>query len=213
MKFCYCCSVLPDDFSIHLAGFHSERLYEEHIGYWSDVYGFEMNIVAKNILADGHVMIVPAEDITTSDCCIKVNRFGFEMNTNFGFFLDTRCLHMFEWWYCFHTFIYRSSIKISFYLRFCLPFRCQFCQESYWKSRSLFASFEKTSCLLNCLISGTFFDLTTINTNSLETNSFLSSTSLQSQRRRTSQWQNHLSTTSTRKTWTHRLFACVRFEI
>jgi len=96
MKFYYCCSVLPDDFSIHLAGFHSERLYEEHIGYWSDVYGFEMNIVAKNILADGHVMIVPAEDITTSDCCIKVNRFGFEMNTNFGFFLDTRCLHMFE---------------------------------------------------------------------------------------------------------------------
>lgn len=63
--------VLPDDFSIHLAGFHSEHLYQEHIEYWSNVYGFEMDIVAKNILADGHVMIVPAEDITTSDCCIK----------------------------------------------------------------------------------------------------------------------------------------------
>ncbi|CAF3212258.1 unnamed protein product [Rotaria socialis] len=63
--------VLPDDFSIHLSGFHSDSLHHEHIGYWSDVYGFEMNTVAKNILADGHVMIVPAEDIMTSDCCIK----------------------------------------------------------------------------------------------------------------------------------------------
>ena len=31
-----------------------------------------MNTVAKNILADGHVMTVPADDIMTSDCCIKV---------------------------------------------------------------------------------------------------------------------------------------------
>jgi hypothetical protein len=30
-----------------------------------------MNTVAKNILADGHVMIVPADDIITSECCIK----------------------------------------------------------------------------------------------------------------------------------------------
>lgn len=65
--------VLPDDFSIHMSGFHSDRLYHEHIGYWSNVYGFEMNIIAKNILSDGHVMIVPADDIITSDCCIKVN--------------------------------------------------------------------------------------------------------------------------------------------
>ncbi|CAF0898977.1 unnamed protein product [Adineta steineri] len=63
--------ILPDDFSIHLSGFHSEKLYHEHVGYWSDVYGFEMNTITKNILADGHVMIVPAEDIITSDCCIK----------------------------------------------------------------------------------------------------------------------------------------------
>ncbi len=65
--------VLPDDFSIHLSAFHSDRLYHEHVGYWSNVYGFEMNTVAKTILADGHVMIVPADDIMTSDCCIKVN--------------------------------------------------------------------------------------------------------------------------------------------
>lgn len=64
--------MLPDDFSIHMAGFHSDSLYHEHIGYWSDVYGFEMTTVSKNILADGHVMIVPANDINTSDCCIKV---------------------------------------------------------------------------------------------------------------------------------------------
>ncbi|UJR23307.1 hypothetical protein I4U23_026322 [Adineta vaga] len=63
--------VLPDDFSISMAGFHSDSLYHEHVGYWSNVYDFEMNTVAKNILADGHVMIVPAEDIVTSDCCIK----------------------------------------------------------------------------------------------------------------------------------------------
>jgi len=63
--------VLPDDFSIHMSGFHSDRLYHEHIGYWSNVYGFEMNIISKNILSDGHVMIVPADDIITSDCCIK----------------------------------------------------------------------------------------------------------------------------------------------
>lgn len=64
--------VLPDDFSIHIAGFHSNNLYDEHVNYWSNVYGFEMDTVAKNILADGHVMIVPAEDVVTSDCCIKV---------------------------------------------------------------------------------------------------------------------------------------------
>ncbi|CAF3956697.1 unnamed protein product [Rotaria sp. Silwood2] len=63
--------VLPDDFSIHMSAFHSDELYHEHIGYWSDVYGFEMNTVAKNILVDGHVIIVPANDIMTSDCCIK----------------------------------------------------------------------------------------------------------------------------------------------
>jgi hypothetical protein len=56
-----------------MAGFHSDRLYDEHISYWSNVYGFEMNIITKNILADGHVMLVPANDIITSDCCIKVN--------------------------------------------------------------------------------------------------------------------------------------------
>jgi len=56
-----------------MSAFHSDRLYHEHIGYWSNVYGFEMNIIAKNILADGHVMIIPADDIVTSDCCIKVN--------------------------------------------------------------------------------------------------------------------------------------------
>ncbi len=57
-----------------MAGFHSDRLYEEYIGYWSNVYEFEMSIVAKNILADGHVIIVPSNDIVTSDCCIKVYR-------------------------------------------------------------------------------------------------------------------------------------------
>jgi hypothetical protein len=56
-----------------MSGFHSDRLYHEHIDYWSNVYGFEMNVIAKNILADGHVMTVPADDIITSDCCIKVN--------------------------------------------------------------------------------------------------------------------------------------------
>ncbi|CAF1155315.1 unnamed protein product [Adineta ricciae] len=63
--------VLPDDFSINMSAFHSDRLYHEHVDYWSNVYGFEMNTITKNILADGHVMIVPAEDIVTSDCCIK----------------------------------------------------------------------------------------------------------------------------------------------
>jgi hypothetical protein len=40
-----------------------------------------MNTVAKNILADGHVMTVPADDIMTSDCCIKVTiLFSFYFN-------------------------------------------------------------------------------------------------------------------------------------
>ncbi len=56
-----------------MSGFHSDRLYHEYVGYWSNVYGFEMNVVSKNILADGHVLLVPADDIVTSDCCIKVN--------------------------------------------------------------------------------------------------------------------------------------------
>lgn len=62
-----------------MSAFHSDKLYHEHVGYWSDVYGFEMNIISKNILADGHVMIVPAEDIVTSDCCIKVIRNTFHL--------------------------------------------------------------------------------------------------------------------------------------
>ena len=70
--------VLPDDFSIHLSGFHSESLYHENVGFWSDVYGFEMNTVAKNILLDGHVMVVPANDLMTDDCCIKVDFRLFE---------------------------------------------------------------------------------------------------------------------------------------
>lgn len=70
--------VLPDDFSIHLSGFHSESLYHENLGFWSDVYGFEMNTVAKNILLDGHVMVVPADDLMTDDCCIKVESWSFE---------------------------------------------------------------------------------------------------------------------------------------
>ena len=72
--------VLPDDFSIHLSAFHSTNLYHEHIGYWSNVYGFEMNTIAKNILADGHVMTVPADDIMTSDCCIKVKTLNSLIN-------------------------------------------------------------------------------------------------------------------------------------
>lgn len=56
-----------------MSGFHSDRLYDEYIAYWSDVYSFEMNVISKNILADGHIMLVPADNIVTSDCCIKVN--------------------------------------------------------------------------------------------------------------------------------------------
>ena len=55
-----------------MAGFHSERFYHEYIGYWSNVYDFTMNTIAKNIVSDGHVMTVPLDDIVTSDCCIKV---------------------------------------------------------------------------------------------------------------------------------------------
>lgn len=64
--------MLPDDFSIHLAAFHSESLYHENVGFWSNVYGFEMNTVVKTILVDGHVMLVPAEDLISDACCIKV---------------------------------------------------------------------------------------------------------------------------------------------
>lgn len=42
---------------------------------------------------------------------------------------------MFKWWYQFHSSIHYSSTEIRFYIRFSLSFRCEFCQESYWKGK------------------------------------------------------------------------------
>jgi len=63
--------VLPDQFSLNLAGFHSDKIYSDHISYWSDVYGFKMTTISKNILADGHVMAIEEQDLMTTNCCIK----------------------------------------------------------------------------------------------------------------------------------------------
>lgn len=71
--------VLPDDFSISLCAFHSESIYHENVGFWSNVYGFEMNAVSKSILDDGHVLIVPVEDLMTDDFAIKVSEHFLEL--------------------------------------------------------------------------------------------------------------------------------------
>lgn len=120
--------VFPDDFSIHLAAFHSDRLYEEHIGYWSNVYGFEMNIIAKSILADGHVMLIPADDIITSDCCIKVrsNSLIFSRKIIMIFSSDIGCLYVLERRSDIYTSIYHPGAENRFNIWFCLPFRCEF---------------------------------------------------------------------------------------
>ena len=175
--------VLPDDFSINMSAFHSDRLYHEHVDYWSNVYGFEMNTITKNILADGHVMIVPAEDIVTSDCCIKVDECVHQWQSSDEstlFHLEFGRLYMFKWWYQFYTSIYTSSTEIRFHIRFCVSFRCEFFQESYRKGK---LAFTISITLVAKPHLGSLFDFASISEHILETNYILSSTSIQRPRR------------------------------
>lgn len=130
--------------------------------------------------------------------------------TFFVFHLEFGHLHVFERRHRFYASVYRSNVKNGFDLRFCLFVRCEFLKEFDRKSNlsSFWMKNKKESFSLD-----SFFHIVKISGDTLETNGFLSSTSLSRWTRWRSERKNRLSTTSKRKTWPLHFSSRFWFEI
>ena len=62
-KFLKC--ILPNHFEMNLFGVSDLEMYEKTIGYWSNVYGFKMNVMKHNVVKDTQVTTIPAECLVT----------------------------------------------------------------------------------------------------------------------------------------------------
>eukprot|EP00118_Oscarella_pearsei_P015305 m.137231 g.137231 ORF g.137231 m.137231 type:complete len:511 (+) comp38216_c0_seq2:22-1554(+) len=63
--------VFPDKFSIHVAAFDDEKMWKSHIGYWDDVYGFQMGCMKKAATAEAVIATVNSEAVLTDSCLVK----------------------------------------------------------------------------------------------------------------------------------------------
>jgi hypothetical protein len=65
--------VIPEMFTMSLAGIEIQGEMEERVRFWDDVYGFKMNAMKDSFFTDAQVEIIPEEHILTSSKIIKVS--------------------------------------------------------------------------------------------------------------------------------------------
>lgn len=69
--------LLPNKANIYLTLTDDKELYEKHVAYWDDVYGFKMSCLRKPAIADGVVRVIARDTICGSVAMIK----SFDLNT------------------------------------------------------------------------------------------------------------------------------------
>ena len=65
-------SVYPDRCSISLTASSDIELYDKHVTYWDNVYGFKMTCMKSSVIRESSVYVVKPETIATDHCLIKV---------------------------------------------------------------------------------------------------------------------------------------------
>ena len=65
-------SVYPDRCSISLTASSDIELYDKHVTYWDNVYGFKMTCMKSSVIRESSVYVVKPETIATNHCLIKV---------------------------------------------------------------------------------------------------------------------------------------------
>ncbi|CAG0880576.1 unnamed protein product [Cyprideis torosa] len=64
--------IFPDRFRMFLSAVSDENAHQSVISGWKNVYGFKMSALARQLVAEAHVEVVPAENIISeSPFCIK----------------------------------------------------------------------------------------------------------------------------------------------
>lgn len=66
--------IFPDKATMHFAGIEDAEYKEEKIGYWDNVYGFDMSAIKKVALLEPLVDTVQGETVVTETCLLKVSR-------------------------------------------------------------------------------------------------------------------------------------------
>ncbi|EEB10725.1 protein arginine N-methyltransferase, putative [Pediculus humanus corporis] len=62
--------LLPDRCLLHLVGISDSDMYENLLGFWSDVYGFKMSCIVKEVIQEAHVLQVDKNSIATTSAVI-----------------------------------------------------------------------------------------------------------------------------------------------
>ena len=56
---------------MHLFGVSDSEMHDKTIGFWSDVYGFKMNVMKHSVIKDSQVTTIPSD-------CVVTNMFKFK---------------------------------------------------------------------------------------------------------------------------------------
>lgn len=68
--------LVPSECRIMLALCSGEEIRKERIEFWSDVYGFEMGVMAESVWGEAVVDVVGSETVLSEAQCIKVRLFS-----------------------------------------------------------------------------------------------------------------------------------------
>ena len=71
--FSLCLAVYPDKCNISVAAISDIDLYNKHVTYWDDVYGFKMTCMKACVVREANVAVVNKDSVITDACIVKVN--------------------------------------------------------------------------------------------------------------------------------------------
>jgi len=65
-------SIFPDEAIMYICAIEDGQYKEEKVGFWDNVYGFDMSCIKEIVLKEPLVEIVPAESVATSSYPFRV---------------------------------------------------------------------------------------------------------------------------------------------
>lgn len=82
--------LLPNKCSISIAGYGDEKRYKEFVGFFKDVYGYDMSCMVQDVLSEGHIefcdsdfQLTKANEILSLDlmtCDLNYSKFTYDFN-------------------------------------------------------------------------------------------------------------------------------------
>ena len=89
-------SVYPDRCTVSITASSDLDLYDKHVTYWDNVYGFKMTCMKSSVIRESSVYIVKPETIAADHCVIKVTKYRGQIKVFVkGRFLEFRRYHKF----------------------------------------------------------------------------------------------------------------------